>query len=324
MRAIPTRYFSYATFACGIVGYFLIGSGVIMPLNRNSPDSAVSSPPAVVTSNPLCDGIENNYLVTCVHHQRNNDSPEEYVFIGDSHAEVLAAGNDIPHSTTAFAVHYCLPLLGAERFVDKSTRPFGCDDIHKLPAFIDNLRDNPPAHHRTILLAGRFVALEPSSNIVSDRRGYYQFSGPRVPASAVNLDTVFQTGLQRTLTALTTLPNTSVVFVDQVPELDFMPMNCNRLQLFHSLADSTCTTPQQPIMQAFVRYKNNVSAVLANYPTVHRYDPMNALCHNNQCAIMTNGYALYIDTNHLTSYGASLVAADLWKKVLTYPRYRQS
>ena len=324
MRAIPTRYFSYATFACGIVGYFLIGSGVIMPLNRNSPDSAVSSPPAVVTSNPLCDGIENNYLVTCVHHQRNNDSPEEYVFIGDSHAEVLAAGNDIPHSTTAFAVHYCLPLLGAERFVDKSTRPFGCDDIHKLPAFIDNLRDNPPAHHRTILLAGRFVALEPSSNIVSDRRGYYQFSGPRVPASTVNLDTVFQTGLQRTLTALTTLPNTSVVFVDQVPELDFMPMNCNRLQLFHSLADSTCTTPQQPIMQAFVRYKNNVSTVLANYPTVHRYDPMNALCHNDQCAIMTNGYALYIDTNHLTSYGASLVAADLWKKVLTYPRYRQS
>jgi hypothetical protein len=77
-------------------------------------------------------------------------------------------------------------------------------------------------------------------------------------------------------------------------------------------------------MQAFLRYKNNVSAVLANYPTVHRYDPMHALCHNDQCAIMTNGYALYIDTNHLTSYGADLVAADLWKKVLTYPRYRQS
>ena len=316
LRSIPTRYFTYATFACGIVGYFLIGSGLIMPFNRNAPASEVSSSPAVVTNTPLCAGIENNYLVTCLHHQRGNDTTEEFVFIGDSHAEVLAAGNNIPHSTTAFAVHYCLPLLGAERFVDQSSRPFGCDDIRKLPAFINNLRANPPVHHRTIFIAGRFVALEPSSNIVSDRRGFYQFSGPRLDANTVNLDAVFQTGLQRTLTALTTLPNTSVVFIDQVPELDFMPMNCNRLQLFRSLAESNCTTPQPPIMQAFARYKLNVSAVLANFPTVRRYDPMQSLCHNNQCAIMTNGYALYIDTNHLTPYGASLVDADLWKKVL--------
>ena len=316
LRSIPTRYFSYATFACGIVGYFVIGSGIIAPLNRNAPDTTVSANSSIITSTPLCAGIETSYLVTCLHHQRGNDVTEEFVFVGDSHAELLASGNNIPQSTTVFAAHYCLPLLGIERFVDQSARPFGCDDMHKLPAFINNLRDNPPAHHRTIILAGRFVAIEPSNNIFADRRGYYQFSGPRMESNAVNLDTVFQKGLQRTLTALTTLPNTSVVFVDQAPELDFMPMNCNRLQLFHSLADSTCTTPQSPIMQAFVRYKRNATTVLAQYPMVRRYDPMNALCSNNQCAIMTNGNAIYLDTNHLTTFGASIVDADLWKNVL--------
>jgi hypothetical protein len=173
----------------------------------------------------------------------------------------------------------------------------------------------------TIFLAGRFVALEPSSNVIADRRGFYQFSGPRLPADTINLDGVFQTGLQRTLNALTALPNTSVVFIDQVPELDFMPMNCNRLQLFQSLSESTCTTPQQPIVQSFVRYKNNVTNVLANFPMVRRYDPMNALCNHAQCAIMTNGNALYIDTNHLTPYGANIVDADLWKKVLSDRMY---
>jgi hypothetical protein len=316
LRTISTRYFSYATFACGIVGYFLIGSGIIAPFNRNEPDGITDTHPAIITSTPLCAGIETNYLVTCLHHQRGNNVGEEFVFVGDIHAEVLAAGSNIPQSTTVFAAHYCLPLLGTERFVDQSTSPFGCADINKLPAFINNLRANPPAHHRTILLAGRFVALEPSSNVLSDRRGYYQFSGPRVPASTVNLDVVFQTGLHRTMTALTSLPNTSVVFIDQVPELDFMPMNCNRLQLFHSLADSTCTTPKQPIVNAFMRYKNNVSTVLGQFPMVRRYDPMNVLCRADQCAIMTNGYALYIDTNHLTTYGANLVDADLWKSVL--------
>jgi len=316
LRTISTRYFSYATFACGIVGYFLIGSGIIAPFNRNEPDAIANTHPTIITSTPLCAGIETNYLVTCLHHQRGNNVGEEFVFIGDSHAEVLAAGSNIPQSTTVFAAHYCLPLLGTERFVDQSTSPFGCADINKLPAFINNLRANPPAHHRTILLAGRFIALEPSSNVLSDRRGYYQFSGPRIPASMVNLDVVFQTGLHRTMTALTSLPNTSVVFIDQVPELDYMPMNCNRLQLFHSLADSTCITPQQPIINAFMRYKNNVSTVLGQFPMVRRYDPMNVLCRADECAIMTNGYALYIDTNHLTTYGANLVDADLWKSVL--------
>lgn len=321
MRTVPTRYFSYATFACGIVGYFLIGSGIIAPFNRNAPGTPVNAYPSVITSTPLCDGIETSYLVTCLHHQRGSETAEEYVFIGDSHAEVLAAGNTIPQSTTVFAVHYCLPLLGAERFVDQSTRPFGCDDVRKLPAFINNLSNNTPTHHRTIFLAGRFVALEPSSNVIADRRGFYQFSGPRLPADTINLDGVFQTGLQRTLNALTALPNTSVVFIDQVPELDFMPMNCNRLQLFQSLSESTCTTPQQPIVQSFVRYKNNVTNVLANFPMVRRYDPMNALCNHAQCAIMTNGNALYIDTNHLTPYGANIVDADLWKKVLSDRMY---
>jgi hypothetical protein len=49
---------------------------------------------------------------------------------------------------------------------------------------------------------------------------------------------------------------------------------------------------------------------------MRRYDPMNVLCRADECAIMTNGYALYIDTNHLTTYGANLVDADLWKSVL--------
>lgn len=316
LRTFPTQYFMYATFAFGIVGYFLIGTGIFAPINRNAPDASTTAPAAITTSTPLCNDIETNYLVTCIHHQRSNETTEDYVFIGDSHAEVLAAGNTIPQSTTAFAVHYCLPLLGAERFVDQSTVPFGCDDVHKLPAFINNLVANPPAHHRTIFLAGRFVALEPSSNVIADRRGYYQLSGPRLPARSIDLDNVFQTGLRRTMSALTSLPNTRVVFIDQVPELDFMPMNCNRFQLVKALSASTCTTPQQPITQAFVRYKHNVTSVLADFPMVRRYDPMSVLCSNAQCDIMTNGYALYIDTNHLSPYGASVVAADLWKKVL--------
>jgi hypothetical protein len=208
-----------------------------------------------------------------------------------------------------------MPLLGVERFLGQDTSPFGCDEVRKLPTFIKNLRNNPPTHHRTILLAGRFAAIEPSDNIFADRRGHLQFSGPRITDGTVNLDAVFQTGLHRTLAAITELPNTTVVFVDQVPELDFMPMNCNRLQLFQSLEGSTCTTAQIPIDAMFTRYKINANAILAKYPLVKRYDPMNTLCANNQCMIMNNGNALYIDTNHLTLYGAQIVDAALWKTV---------
>ena len=314
LRTIPTRYFSYLTFACGLFGFFLIGGGIVSPLNRNAPVAITQSNPAtIVTNTPLCEGITTNYMVDCFSKQRPTASNEEFVLIGDSHANVLASGDNIPQSISIFSVHYCIPLLGVERFLDQTESPFGCDDGRKLPAFISNLRNNPPTHHRTILLAGRFVAIEVSKNYFADRRGHFQFSGPRISDGMVDLDAVFQTGLQRTLTALTALPNTSVVFIDQVPELDFMPMNCNRLQLFQSLANSTCTTPQQPIDGMFMRYKTNATAVLAKYPMVQRYDPMKVLCADNQCTIMANGNALYMDTNHLTPFGAQIVNADIWK-----------
>ena len=317
LRTVPTRYFSYATFASGLVGFFMIGSGIIPPLNRNAPinDATHTNSVIEVSTTPLCKDISTSYLVDCIYKQRPNDTPEEYVFIGDSHAEVLASGANIPQSITLFSVRYCIPLLGVERFLDKNSSPFGCDDVRKLPTFIKNLRNNPPTHHRTIFLAGRFAAIEPSKNVFADRRGYFQFSGPRITDGTVNLDAVFQTGLRRTLDAITALPNTTVIFIDQVPELDFMPMNCNRLQLFQALEGSTCTTPQMPIDAMFTRYKINANAVLAKYPMVKRYDPMNTLCANNQCMIMNNGNALYIDTNHLTPYGAQIVDAALWKTV---------
>jgi hypothetical protein len=103
----------------------------------------------------LCDEISTSYLVSCVHKQRPNNTPEEYVLIGDSHAEVLASGDNIPQSITSSQSIIAFPASGVERFLDQTSSPFGSSDGRKLPAFIKNLRNNPPAHHRTILLAGR-------------------------------------------------------------------------------------------------------------------------------------------------------------------------
>ncbi len=299
-RQVSSRALAASTACVGVIGATVIGLGWVAPINR-VPEKLPSTREQLGPDVPLCDGLSRDFMMMCLG-RTSTTSTTEYVVIGDSHADAFVAGFTAPDDITVLSINGCLPALGVERFIDESERPYGCVDTAKLPAFLANLANQPPRTTRTVIVVGRFAAMTPSTNVVSNRRGTFQANGPRLPADQIDIANVLAHGLGATLQALQQLPRTTVVLLAQPPELEFVPLNCNRLQLWH--ASANCYTPRVAVDDTMRASRAVIARVRAAFPTVTFVDPTPLFCDDTRCLVMQEGYPLYSDTNHLTPYAA--------------------
>jgi peptidoglycan/LPS O-acetylase OafA/YrhL len=257
----------------------------------------------------------------CVQHTSPQSTGSDYIIIGDSHAYQLTLGlvdNQEPHTVTSFSRPGCYPAVGIDFYVDyrgNNQTPWGCD-VQGFAGVFRMLETQASARHRTIFVLGRYSVIQTHSHNASDTRHWYlQRTGPRQALSDSQRATILAAALSETLQRLSALPNTTVVFVHQVPELDFSPKQCyyNPLRaLPHSTL--TCTTTQAKVTQFFALYKAALTPVLARLPAVKVYDPLPLFCDGTTCAALDKNHYWYNDATHISIAGAQRIAADLYTR----------
>ncbi len=256
---------------------------------------------------------------TCIHHAGQQATASDYIIIGDSHANALALGlvdDRAPHTVTAISRNGCYPAVGIDFYEQLNQTAFGCDDDQSFAGVFDMLETQAHTRHRTIFVLGRYSMIQTGDlNPNERRRRYLQLAGPRQELSDSQRATVFADAFSETLRRLSALPNTTVVFVHQVPELDFSPKQCyyNPLRVLPQ-STITCTTDQATVTQFFAPYKSAIAPVLAQLPTVKVYDPLPLFCNGKTCAALDKNHFWYIDATHVSVAGAQRIAADLYAR----------
>ena len=306
-RSVSHWKIAATTVSLGICAVGLVGTGIVPPYNTAAQSFPINDSLTPLLPDSPCLGI-NGIGVHCWSTMTANSSGTEYYFIGDSHANALAQTQPLRRNLTIYSVYHCLPFIGVELYIDKSTRPYGCDNQQRLPVFIKTLATHPSKNHRVILLIGRY------SKIQSKESDHYQMTGSYQDSALVDVDAVFRQGLTNVLTQLTQLPNTTVVLVHQVPEISVVPQHCTRLQIIYGANATNCSVPRASIDTMFAHYKAVFAPVLAHFPMVQQYNPMDVLCTTDTCAIIQDNQRIYRDDNHVATYGATLVTNRIWER----------
>ena len=297
-------------------GGAVIAQGWSIPLRQLDLADSINAELRLRQYTVPCDSLMlQSFAGDCMTRRSTQPADNEYIIIGDSHARALALGfidAQLPHTVTSFSRNACLPLLGIEVYEQQQTTPIGCDDGHGFNQIIAMLRANPPTKHRTIFVVGRY-GLFATQGLDRGHEKYIQFAGARVDMPSSERYTVLAQTLDTTLTQLTELPNTQVVFMHQVPEFDFPPTSCyyHVAIPFIATPPQICSTPRATIATFFAPYKTAVATVLARYPRVAQYDPMPLFCTDRDCAVVVAGTRMYNDTNHVSVAGAHRIAVAL-------------
>ena len=324
-RIISAGQIAATTIGLGICAGGLIGTGVVPPYSifstKNAEIHNIDLAKTMTSFDSPCREIV-NFLDegVCLSNLSKNATGTEYYVIGDSHASAIAKMNPLRQNLTVYAVPGCRPFIGADFFdtvpVEGTVR---CNEINPLSLFIKSMKMHTSKQHRVILLFARYSWLD-STTLVNGPQRFDRTNVKIIDSNKhtilLDVDATFRQGLTNVLTQLTLLPNTTVVFVHQVPEngLVALPKNCNRLQKIYGAQATNCDNPRQPIDVAFAHYKRVTGAVLAQFPTVQQYDPMDALCDEDACITILNNYRIYEDNNHVSSYGATLLTNQIWAR----------
>jgi hypothetical protein len=101
-----------------------------------------------------------------------------------------------------------------------------------------------------------------------------------------------------------------VIFMNDVPTLDFDPRSCiKRAGIASSDTKSSCTILLKNFQKTISEHNIVLQSILEDFPTVLYFDPARFLCDAMYCYGMKDGQLLYRDTNHL-SYGGDLYIGE--------------
>lgn len=123
---------------------------------------------------------------------------------------------------------------------------------------------------------------------------------------------VFEGGLRSTLARLVKTGK-RIIYVIDVPEISFNPKSCASLRPVR-LSNTMRTPCSIPVAEYEARnreYRDLVTSVLKDYPSIIIFDAAAPLCDQQSCWAIRDGNVLYRDPSHLTVAGSRLVARDL-------------
>ncbi len=227
--------------------------------------------------------------------------------IGDSHAHhffpgLAAAASARGESLVLLGSAACPPLFGVEVYE-------GHDDDYcaGLDSYLEQVARNETIH--TVVLSAMWYLY------MSGNRFYDELDSPPYwqvretgATNVMSSSDVIARALEHTIRRF--LDNDKqVLFIYQVPELDFHPKNClARPMNFFEPRD--CRIPFSRVRAYRQPYKMMLSSVLEKFAKVRAHDPVQQLCDTEYCIIYLGDKALYRDLNHLSLFGSKHLARN--------------
>lgn len=131
--------------------------------------------------------------------------------------------------------------------------------------------------------------------------------------------TIWEAAMRATLTELTAAGKRTIFVLDN-PELGFDPKTCldsRPLRLTPKNLRTPCAISRATFEERNREYRALVTKVLADFPQVILVDGAKPFCDDQWCWAMKDGEMLYIDDDHLSLYGARLVAQAILPHLLS-------
>ena len=245
----------------------------------------------------------------CSFHSGTDPQAEDIYVVGDSHALYLARGffsRRDAQTVYLRGIYGCVPLLGIETYVNAATTNNDCSaGVEALYASLDRV---DATQHRTIIFAARFTGLNDAKlNRTDSHTLHLQGPGVRTTVTPSQRTALYRSALERTLARLAAYPNTTVIVLAQVPELDFNPSMC----AYAVNADDPCQTSRATVDAYVAPYRVLLDSVAARYPTIRLFDPTHLFCDAQWCRARGGDVLWYRDDNHLSVAGARYVIEQL-------------
>lgn len=233
----------------------------------------------------------------------NSGVPASFVVWGDSHAFAMGeaihlAADKMGLAGLLYAHSSCPPLLEVERF---DAFEQGCREFNEATRLWLEKNKNI----RTVFLVARWA-------ISAEGTRYGSEPGRPVVISPDGIEgnpKALKAGLERTLRFLNER-GIQVIFVAQMPEIGWnVPSTLARDQLFGHQVSMTV-----PTYEAYRERQHNISRIInelsAQYP-FKVFEVASVLCPSGPCLIEKDGRSLYKDDDHISIYGAELLAGPI-------------
>ncbi|MEP7344262.1 MAG: acyltransferase family protein [Gemmatimonadaceae bacterium] len=218
----------------------------------------------------------------------------EVMIVGDSHAMSLNLAAAVGRSklnTMIVAVKQCLPFAGlsvdAHCLNVRSRAVLGAESIRSISTVIINFRFD-----RTWVVAG-------TKGSSSD---------------------AFVNGVSQFVHELLS-HGKRVIFIADVPKLDFHPRSCvERFLTLTPNASRQCATSLNIVKKSQQEYRLLVAEIARQNPALEVFDPLPLLCTATECLARTREDLLYRDQDHLTISGSALLLDSLQRFLARDPK----
>lgn len=256
----------------------------------------------------------------------SKDASPSILIVGDSHSAALYPGITalLGENSTAVVANIgrdgSIPFRNTTSLDRKEPETAKADALRVINQALDAAK-NPDV--RTILLVSRGpVYLSGKGFSAGDRaeeKGHDRVLRDHARPELTDHTAIWEAAMRATLTELSTAGKRVIVVLDN-PELGFDPKTCLALRPLH-LTSTNLRTPCAVSRAAFEErnrdYRALVTKVQADFPQTILVDGAKPFCDEQWCWAMKDGETLYLDDDHLSLYGARLVAKEIQPHLLS-------
>jgi len=290
-------------FAIGITGYIINQSNGYSSYYSSNSNMVIGEKAALRDSDCTKKYIVNRHTSITENEfclAQNTQLAPTSLLVGDSHAYHLYHGL-IEHKELTGGNLLNRGLGGCFPFFDNPPNP-GKNCRWVIDEFLEMAISTPSIE--TVFVAGRAVSEINKKFFVRPNTllGFLNLEKD----TSVTAYNMFENAMRKTLKRLTDA-NKKIIFVLDVPDLEFNPRAClNRpwRLIGESLAKEPCAVPRSQVNARRQKYLEIVQSVLTKFPNVKVLDPIPAFCDENYCWAVKENKMLYIDEHHLSIEGA--------------------
>lgn len=223
------------------------------------------------------------------------------VVIGDSHAAATYYGVKNYYSEKKENTLLLLSLASAP-LVNISVTYHGKE--HDLDDVFDYIALSTSIH--TVVLSAFWAAYYEDSSMNSLMADHKYWTSDKNNLSERNQKIIFTNALIKTLKKLAALKK-KIVIVLNMPLLDFNIKSCFKRPLVGQAGP--CIITEEYAHAIYSNYRSVIAESIQKIPNsnISTYDPLSYLCTDGACPLIRDDKLLYIDTNHLSTYGAELL-----------------
>jgi hypothetical protein len=231
----------------------------------------------------------------------SKNAPPEVLLIGDSHAYqyyMQLADLQKNHSVLNLGHWSCLPFSGKD-LEDKNNCKEKIRFAHEFALNTSSIK--------TVIFAGHWKYLA-SGSFQTGNWGYRLAN----PPTADNAEYFVRQGSRFAGELIAS--GRQVVFVSDIPEMDFDVRSCFDMSPFKSIqVREKCGVSRKVHEVRSDDFRKLLNEIIFKNPSVKIYDPTNFLCDSEFCGAKFQEKPMYYDSDHLTNMGAHRVMQDLIK-----------